>query len=111
MTGLIIGLILAVVVLCLVISVLAYEIVRGNDRLEADHAMCVAHTADVSSDRILAMFARELARRWGSVEEKSNLIQLGREQYHIGGPSMPEIWLNQQADLIDPKNRPEEEDE
>lgn len=73
---------------------------------DANHAKCIAHIADVVSKRVVAMALRDLAVRWESVEEKANLQRLGREVYKIGGPSMPTIWLNQQADLLDPPTEP-----
>lgn len=107
--GLFVGLCLAVVALCLVVAVLAARLVylsqdREDDQ-QAEHAMCVAHIADVVSNRVVAMALREKAKQWDSVEEEPNLKRLGREVYKAAGPSMPNIWLNQQADLLDPPTK------
>lgn len=112
MIGAIVGLSIAVAVLAflLALSIGVIERYREEwaDNELADHAMCVAHIADVTSKRVVAMALREKARQWESVEEKANLNRLAREQFKTDGPSMPALWLNQQADLLDPDNRQEE---
>lgn len=59
----------------------------------------VLRTACARTD---ASILRVMADKWDSIEEQTNLKQLARERYEAGGPSMPAIWLRQQADLIDP---------
>lgn len=73
-----------------------------DEQHDANHAKCIAHIADVVSKRVVAMAFRDAAVRWDSVEEKPNLTRLARKEYKTGGPSMPNLWLNQQADLLDP---------
>lgn len=72
-----------------------------NERSRADHAKCIAHVASMSSNRVAAMALRHAAEKWDSVEEQSNLRQLAHERYSPGGPSMPVIWLEQQAELVE----------
>jgi cytochrome c556 len=50
-----------------------------------------------------AALLHRMADRWESVEEQGNLRTLAREQYTPGGPSMPALWLRQQASLIQPE--------
>ena len=113
MTGLITGLVLAILALILLVAILADQIIRLNTREEqaqdAVHAKCLAHIADVTSKRIVAQSLREYARLWDSIEERANLQRLAREKYKPGGPAMPSIWLNYQADLLDPDTRQESE--
>lgn len=71
-----------------------------------------AHTfkllANLDRARNEASILRQMAVKWESVEEQSNLIRLARENYTPGGPSMPTIWMREQANLID-RQRSEEE--
>lgn len=76
------------------------EEARSDDL--AEHAKCIAHIASVTSNRFVADRLRQLAEKWDSIEEQANLKQLARERYKPGGPSMPRIWLRQQAELLDP---------
>lgn len=107
--GVLAGLVCAIIALVVLIAILADEVLRSradvDEERDAQHAKCIAHVADVTSKRIVAMALREYARRWDSVEEKANLIALAREQYKPGGPNMPAIWMNQQADLLDPQEK------
>lgn len=104
--GVVFGLTAAIIALVILVAILSDTILRAraevDEEHDAQHAKCIAHIADVTSKRIVAQALREYARRWDSVEEKSNLIKLSREEYRAGGPNMPAIWLNQQADLLDP---------
>ena len=76
-------------------------------------------TADVYADliegllpRILISVAvstlREAAKAWGdpSPENVQRLRDLAEKHYHVGGPSMPEIFLNLRADELDRGEQP-----
>jgi hypothetical protein len=69
---------------------------------KADHAKCIAHIASATSNRVIAMALRERAEKWDSIENQADLRRLANERYSPGGPSMPTIWLREEADLIDP---------
>lgn len=69
---------------------------------KADHAKCIALISSVVSNRVVAMAFRDAAARWDSLEEQANLRTLANTVYQPGGPSMPVIWLNAEADKLDP---------
>lgn len=64
------------------------------------HAVCILTIQQAISGAHDAVLLRQLADKWDSVAEQGNLRVLAREQYSPGGPSMPAIWLRQQADII-----------
>lgn len=105
-TAILFGMVCAIIALIFLVAILADQVIRQNAALadddEVDHAMCIAFISDVVSKRVVAMAFRDAADRWESVEEKANLIELGSEKFKVGGPSMPSLWLHQQADTLDP---------
>ncbi len=101
MAGLVVGLIAAVIVLCVVIAMLANRILSLQADTTSEHAKCVAHIASVTSDRMVAVAFRDAADRWDSVEEQPNLGVI-RRQYKPNGPSVAALWLRQHADRLDP---------
>lgn len=46
------------------------------------------------------LLLRSLADKWDSVEEKPNILEL-RRRWHDDGPSVPSLWLREQADLLE----------
>lgn len=83
--------------------VTAYSLVsamRETNRRQAEHAKCVALVSSLASDRIAAMTLLHAADRWDSVEEQPRVQQLIRDEYKMGGPSMPAIWLRHEAERI-----------
>lgn len=46
------------------------------------------------------LLLRSLADKWDSVEEKPTILEL-RRRWHDDGPSVPSLWLRQQADQIE----------
>jgi hypothetical protein len=68
---------------------------------QADHAKCIAHIAEVTSNRFVAARLRELADKYDSIEERPVMTKLQR-QHFASGPSVPSSWLNLQAELLDP---------
>lgn len=91
--------------LLLIVACRKLETSQAEARSEADrHSEChdrVAGAVALVSGRIRSDLLRTLADRWDSVEEQPNLRRLAAEEYSPGGPSMPAIWLRQQARLID----------
>lgn len=72
---------------------------------QTDHAKCIAHIASVTSNRVVAQAVHNLAEKWDSIEEQSNLRVLANTKYSIGGPSMPVIWLHEQARRIEEEGK------
>ena len=64
------------------------------------HTLCLMDIKEVVSASHDAALLNRLADRWDSPDEQGNLRILAREKYNPGGPSMPAIWLRQQADII-----------
>lgn len=56
-----------------------------------------------------AYLLRRLADQWDHPSEQGVLSKLAREKYNPGGPSMPAIWLREQANKIDPTLKEEKE--
>jgi len=50
-----------------------------------------------------AALLRRLADKWDHPSEQGELTILAREKYRVGGPSMPAIWLREQADKLERK--------
>jgi hypothetical protein len=63
-----------------------------------NHTACIMDIKEAVSRGHDAALMRRLADKWDSTEEQGNLKVLAREQYTPGGPSMPALWLRQQAD-------------
>lgn len=105
-TAILFGMVCAIISLCLLVALLADQIIRQNAALseddEVDHAMCVAHIADVVSDRFAAVVLRDLASRYDSTEEIRVINKIKREQWKPEGPVIPVLWLQHHADLLDP---------
>jgi hypothetical protein len=68
---------------------------------KVDHAKCVALISSVVSNRVVAIAFRDAANRWDSIEEQADLRRLAREQFKDDGPSMPALWLREQAAKIE----------
>lgn len=101
----IVGLVCAVVFMaalmltaCWRIEVLQQEL---RDQEDVTHAKCIAHVASVVSNRVVAEALRQAADRYDSVENQGGLRVLAREKYQPGGPSMPTLWLREEADRIE----------
>jgi len=54
------------------------------------------------TNQIYATALRHAAEQWDDPANQNHLRRLAREKYSPGGPSMPTIWLREQADKIDP---------
>lgn len=104
--GVLVGLVLAVIVLILVIAVLADQIIRllseDNEDDRADHAKCIAHVADVTSKRMVAVTLRDLADRYDAGRETVRIERIKREDWTPEGPALPVLWLRDWADEMDP---------
>lgn len=73
----------------------------AQEDLRVTHSACIAHVASVTSHRFLADRLRDYADRWDSTDEQPALRRLASERYSPGGPSMPAIWLQVQAEQLD----------
>lgn len=47
-----------------------------------------------------AALLRSLADKWDSIEEKPTILAM-RRKFHEAGPSVPAIWMREQANLIE----------
>jgi hypothetical protein len=106
-TAVMFGMACAVIGLVLLVAFLADEVIRLrsylNNDLEDDHAKCIAHIADVTSKRFVAVALRDLAERYDSVEERSTIAQIKRVEWTLDGPPLPVLWMLHHADLLDPQ--------
>lgn len=97
----------ALIALVLLVAFLADEVIRLrhylNEDLEDDHAKCIAHIADVTSKRFVAVALDDLAERYDSIDEKHIIEKIKREEWTPGGPSLPALWLYHHADRLYPQ--------
>jgi hypothetical protein len=100
MTAILIGLVVGLLAL-LGAAAIKVETLQEVVRSHEGHDDCIKQVAASVSRAHSASLMRHLAHKWDTVEEQGNLQILAREQYHAGGPSMPTLWLRQQADLIE----------
>jgi len=102
--GLVTGLVAAIIVLVLLLAYLADSVIRAHAGIEsadkADHAKCIAHIADVTSNRMVAVALRQLADRYDSVQGERELLAL-RRQVGTYEHSVPARWLLNRADELD----------
>lgn len=95
---------LLLVVMIFVLTLALIDIAQGYRKLMADqHSYCVSAVAEFCSDRLIAQWLREHAEKWDGVDMRPLLQRLANEQYKPGGPSMPAIWMQYEADRIDPR--------
>lgn len=85
------------------LGMLAYAGVR-IERLQEEagvaHAKCIAHVASVVSNRVVADALRQVAARYDSPEGIRELQRMS-QSYSPGGPSMPVLWIEAEADRIE----------
>lgn len=102
---LIIGLVLAVIALALIVVWLVSWVLDVErdfaDQQDTNHAKCIAHIADYTSNRVVAIAFRDAADRYSTVREEAVLQRL-RKTWVQDGPSIPSLWLMEQADRLDP---------
>jgi len=105
--GLVTGLVAAIIVLVLLLAYLADSVIRAHAGIEsadkADHAKCIAHIADVTSNRMVAVALRQLADRYDSVQGERELERL-RQTHRVTVSdyvSVPGRWLLDRADELD----------
>lgn len=93
---------LVVLIWLLVAALVKIDRLQERSRLAQtwDHAACTIGLMEAISKAHDADLLRRAADRWESPDEQGNLRILAREKYSPGGPSMPALWLRQQADLI-----------
>lgn len=102
--GVLFGLGAAVIALVVVLAYMAGRIADLTDAASVQHAKCIAHVADMTSNRIVGMAVRDLARRWDTVEEKVEFTRLRRD--YKPEQSIGQRWLLEQAERIDPQAPP-----
>lgn len=104
--GVIVGLAVAVGVLCIVLAIATDRIIRLEAGVreddKADHAACIAHIADVTSKRVVAVTLRELADRYDTGRETVRIERIKREDWKPEGPALPVLWLRDWANEMDP---------
>jgi hypothetical protein len=104
--GLVTGLVAAIIVLVLLLAYLADCVIRLQAGVtntdKADHAKCIAHVADVVSNRMVAVALRDLAERYDSVREEALLrkIRESKARSNVDG-SVPALWMRYHADMLD----------
>jgi len=105
MTGFLATLCVVLLVL-LICAVWALTQAQENVLVEKlEHDQCHEATLAVlktACRRTDASALRAAADRYDSVEEQNNLRILAQRRYETDGPSMPAIWLREQADKMDP---------
>jgi hypothetical protein len=74
--------------------------VNGHDRCH-EQAQSLLQMSTVRAE---AQALRRAANLWDSIEQEQAKRILAREKYVEGGPSVPAIWLRQQATELDGKN-------
>lgn len=106
----VISLSIAVALMALVIAYQACQVadLRGEveDQHDANHAKCIAHIADYTSKRVVAMAFRDAAERYSTIGNQAVLQRLVRERWTQDGPSVPSLWMLMHADLLDPPTIP-----
>jgi hypothetical protein len=104
--GLVTGLVAAIIVLVLLLAYLADCVIRLQAGVtntdKADHAKCIAHIADVTSNRMVAVALRDLAERYDSVQGQRELHRARARWLDSTGPTVPAMWLLDRADELDP---------
>lgn len=82
------------------------ELVKTNNGSTNAHDRCheqVQSMLQMSTVRAEAQALRRAANLWDSVEEAHNIKVLARENFAQDGPSLPTLWLRQQATKLDGK--------
>lgn len=72
---------------------------RRSRQEQLDHLACIK----ALRGHVEAAHLRAAADRWDSVESKPRLQVLSQARYSPGGPSMPAIWLRDEADRLEGK--------
>lgn len=86
---------------CVKIEWLQQEVRAETELRRRDAFQFVDQLVEVGTAMTGASLLRRLADQWDHPAEQGNLNRLAREQYELGGPSMPTIWLRQQANKLD----------
>lgn len=104
-TAILFGMTMAIIALVLMLSILADQVIRlraeQTEDVEADHLACVAHMADVTSKRFIAVALRDLADRYEEGREQALIERIKREQWTPEGPVLPVLWLRHYADAYE----------
>lgn len=113
-TAIVFGLTCAVIALVLLVAFLADQVIRQNALLAEDdevndreaHAACMAHVADLVSNRFAAVVIRDLVTRYDTPAERAVIERIKRDEWTPEGVPLPMLWLLHHANERDPQ--PEE---
>lgn len=64
---------------------------------DEQHDHCVRQVTKRVSDLYAAQVLTLAAADYDSPDESGNLLRISREEYEVGGPSMPALWLRDRA--------------
>ena len=97
--------------MCVVLTLAVVYLLDANRKAaqvdKAAHAKCIAHVADITSNRIVALALRDLAQRYDSVEGRRETQTIANREWTEGGPSIPALFILRQADALDPRPDPD----
>jgi hypothetical protein len=100
-TAILFGMTMAIIALVIMLAIVVDYAIRMKHEADAEvdieHAACIAHIADVTSKRFIAVALRDLAERYDSNESRRVWAEL-RKDWSSDGPSMPALWLQHYAD-------------
>jgi hypothetical protein len=104
-TAILFGMTCAIIALVLMLSFVVDYAIRlkhdCDDEVEAEHAACIAHIADVTSKRFVAVALRDLADRYEDGRETALIERIKREQWTPEGPVLPVLWLRHYANTYE----------
>lgn len=104
-TAILFGMTMAIIALALLLAFVVDYAIRmkheADAEVDAEHAACIAHIADVTSKRFVAVALRDLADRYEDGRERTLIERIKREQWTPEGPMLPVLWLRHYADLYE----------
>lgn len=66
-----------------------------------DHAKCIAHIADITSNRFAARLVHDLADRYENIDGQAELTRIRNTVYGADTESVPALWMREQAERIE----------
>lgn len=104
-TAILFGMAMAIIALVLLVAFVVDYAIRTkhecDEAVEVEHAACIAHIADVTSKRFVAVALRDLADRYENGREQALFERIKREQWTPKGPVVPVLWLRHYADTYE----------
>lgn len=104
-TGVMVGMVCAIIALVILIAILADEVIRLRASetivIEEDHNACIARIILEMGDRAVAHRIRLMADAY---DTRGDLVVMraAKEKWTAEGPVLPVLWLREHADLLDP---------